>query len=186
MEISRIDISGLVDSCRASKYPKSVDLNSLTSTMTDTMKSLGTCEIGTGHDNFLNGIIAQFDVTASLKWWTEAERYHFFDFVSSQSTMHCITKFDIKKQCNEYVTLTSIKQAEELVKRYNENPNEDNFLRLIYNIPTGFQLTARMTTNYRQLKTMYHQRKNHRLPEWHVFCDTIKDFPMFKNLVLGE
>jgi hypothetical protein len=52
-------------------------------------------QTGSGHDNFLNGVIVQFDLTFTNKAWVEAERYHFLDFVSSQSTMHRITKFDL-------------------------------------------------------------------------------------------
>ena len=45
---------------------------------------LATAEKGAGHDQFLTGIVVQFDLTFTNKVWPEAERYHFFDFVSSQ------------------------------------------------------------------------------------------------------
>ena len=71
-----------------------------------------------------------------------------------------------------------------LIDAYNENPTPENYLRVLYNIPTGFRLTARMTTNYRQLKTIYYQRKKHRLPEWREFCEWIETLPKFRELIL--
>ena len=71
-----------------------------------------------------------------------------------------------------------------LIAAYNENPTVENYLTVLYNNPSGFKLTARMTTNYRQLKTIYYQRRNHRLPEWRTFCSWIEELPYFKELVL--
>ena len=51
------------------------------------------------------------------------------------------------------------------------------YLEILYSNPAGFKLTARMTTNYRQLKTIYFQRRTHRLPEWRVFCEWIETLP---------
>ena len=50
--------------------------------------------------------------------------------------------------------------------------------------PCGFKLTAGMTTNYRQLKTIYAQRRTHRLPEWREFCAWVETLPMAKELIL--
>ena len=62
---------------------------------------------------------------------------------------------------------------------------KDTYLEILYSNPCGFKLTAGMTTNYRQLKTIYYQRKTHRLPEWREFCAEIEKLPMFKELCLG-
>ena len=184
--VSNVKVYGLEDSIKASKYPMSVDIDGCTDEITSRVISLGKCERGSGHDQFLTGIIVQFDLTFSLKAWTEAQRYHFLDFVSSQSTIHRIAKFDIEHQCNEYVHQGTISMIKALVDCYNDNPTSENYLRVLYNIPTGFQLTARMTTNYRQLKTIYYQRKNHRLPEWREFCEWIETLPRFKEIVLND
>ena len=184
--IENVYVYGLLESVRASKYPMSVDTESCTDEITPRVKALGKCETGTGHDQFLTGIIVQFDLTFTIKAWTEAERYHFLDFVSSQSTMHRITKFDVSKQCNEYVTQAAIDNLQQCIDEYNANPTPENYLKVVYNVPVGMKLTARMTTNYRQLKTIYHQRKNHRLPEWKEFCKWVESLPQFKELVLGE
>lgn len=181
MQISDIvrnyKIYGLEESVKASKYPMSVDTESCTTKITKRTKTLANCVTGTGHDQFLTGIIVQFDLTFTLKAWTEAQRYHFLDFVSSQSTMHRITHFEPEEQCNDYVHFGVISILKGLIDCYNDTPTPENYLRVLYNIPTGFRLTARMTTNYRQLKTIYQQRKNHRLPEWHTFCEWIEELP---------
>lgn len=185
MRIDNVKVYGFHESVTASKYPMSVDVHECTSDMTDTVRKLGNADIGSGHDNFLNGIVVQFDLTFSIKAWTEAERYHFLDFVSSQSTMHKITKLDPRKQCNEYVEEDAIRVLERRIAIYNADPTPDNYLRVLYNTPVGFELTARMTTNYRQLKTIYYQRRFHRLPEWRETCAWIETLPYFKELCLG-
>lgn len=141
---------------------------------------LGKAPIGSGHDNFLKGIVVQFDLTVSEKMWPELQRYHFIDFVSSMSTMHRLHVMD--RQYSEHTAPEVIDAFEKVVECYNEVPTEDNFLRMIYSYPSGLLLTARLTTNYQQLKTIYAQRKNHRLPEWRLFCHWIEGLPMVKEL----
>lgn len=178
--MSRVEntrVYGMGDSFRASKFPFRADLSNASEEMTDATIKLAKCPIGEGHDNYLNAIIAQFDLMFSNKAWVELQRYHFIDFVSSQSTMHCISKMEIRNMCNKYVTENTIAEVERLKEIYLRTKDNEDYLRLLYNIPSGFELTARMTTNYRQLKTIYKQRRNHRLPDWHVFCDWIETLP---------
>ena len=184
MKISNVDISGLKESVRAAKMPKSTDIDTLTDELTDGIQALAKTDIGSGHDNWLNGVIVQFDLTASEKFWPQLQRYHFVDFVSSQSTMHRITQFNVEEQCNKYVTKKAIENIKEQIEYYNFNPTDENYLAVLYNVPSGFELTARMTTNYRQLKTIYAQRKNHRLPEWRTFCEWIETLP-YSELIIG-
>ena len=148
---------------------------------------LGTTKQGAGHDNFLKGILVQLDVTAPLYWWKQAQRYHWFDFISSQSTMHCLLKFDIRTQCVDEVDDRVIKVLEELVAEYNALPEFDESKKakwrtLVATLPCGFCLGATMTTNYQQLKTMYYQRRTHKLEEWKIFCQWCESLPGFTEL----
>lgn len=200
MKIENVQVYGLEESIRRAKFPMSVDVDSLNHDVTQGIITLGKSSVGSGHDNFLNGIVVQFDLTFSNKAWVEAERYHFFDFVSSQSTMHRITQFKLKDQCNKYVDSRIIDIVQKKIDEYNrlkeldKESNSDSrtelltelYLEILYNIPSGFELTAGMTTNYRQLKTIDHQRKTHRLPEWREFCAWIETLPKFKEICLGE
>ena len=190
--VSNVKVFGLEDSVRGAKYPMATDLNKVTDEITPRTKILANAKAGSGHDNFLNGVIVQFDLTFTNKAWVEAERYHFLDFVSSQSTMHRITKFNLDEAYISYVDSRMIDIMKEKVNAYNalqekikntENNTElvkksaEMYLEILYSNPAGFRLTARMTTNYRQLKTMYLQRKDHRLPEWRAFCKWIETLP---------
>lgn len=163
------------------------------------------CDRGNGaHGQFMTGIRVNFDLTFTNKAWVEAERYRFLEFVSSQSTMHRITKFNLREQYNNYVDPRIIEIMEEKVKEYNELQEvlngdkynltteqmtlikyqlEDLYLKILYSNPAGFNITARMTTNYRCLKNIYIQRKNHRLPEWRQFCKWIETLPYFEELI---
>ena len=188
--IKNVQIYGLEESIRASKFPMAVNTDKCTSEITERTISLGSAATGTGHDNFLKGIIVQFDWTFTPKCSVEVERYHFIDFVSSQSTMHRITKFDLDKAYIEYVDKVIINRMKCLVERYNamtkEQQNSDEgkelYLKILYSNPCGMFLTARMTTNYQQLKTIYQQRRYHRLPEWQWFCDWCETLPYFLEL----
>lgn len=182
---SNTKVYGLDESIIRSKYPKSVDITELNTDITPGILALAQSDMGEGHDNFLNGIIVQFDLTYSIKAWVEAQRYHFLDFVSSQSTMHKIALFDIDKQCCKYVTESTIAEVNRLKDIYNANPTAENYLTLLYNVPTGFRYTAGMTTNYRQLKTIRNQRPGHRIPEWPLFCKWIDSLP-HSELITGK
>ena len=158
------------------------------------------------HDQFLTGIRVSFDLTFTNKAWVEAERYRFLEFVSSQSTMHRITKFDLRNQYNEYVDPRIIEVMEEKVAQHNkllaelaQTPTDDEYnrerlknlttqkyLEILYSNPAGFMLTARLTTNYRCLKNIWRQRRNHRLPEWRAFCKWIETLPYAKELICYE
>ena len=110
--------------------------------------------------------------------------------------MHRITKFDLDNSYIKYVDPRIVEIMKEKVKEYNEllltedsdfkkELLKEQYLKILYSNPCGFKLTARMTTNYRQLKTIYSQRKNHRLPEWRQFCEWIETLP-HSELICGE
>ena len=107
--------------------------------------------------------------------------------------MHCITEFGLRKQCNEYVDERIITIVQEYIDLYNSLTTQDEetiefkknlYLKILYNLPSGFQLTARMTTNYRCLLNIYNERHDHRLPEWREFCNQLlEELPFFIELV---
>ena len=158
----------------------------------------------TAYSQFLTGIRVNFDLTCSNKMWVEAERYRFLEFVSSQSTMHRITKFDLDQAYNGYVDKRIIEIMKEKVKEYNafievreaakgypeivaelNRILKEMYLEILYSNPAGFTLTARMTTNYRCLRNIYKQRKDHRLPEWREFCKWIETLPYAEEFLIN-
>ena len=182
MRLDNLQVYNLENAIKASKYPMAANIDKVSDDITDRTKSLGEAPAGSGHDNFLQGILVSFDLTCSNKMWVEFERYHFADIVSSQSTMHRIIQLVDKDCFNKYVTQNTIDEVNRLVSIYNDTGDKEDYLRVLYNIPSGLELTAQIVTNYRQLKTMVIQRHNHRLPEWRQFCDEILKLPEFNTL----
>lgn len=194
--VTNTEVYGMESAVKGSKYPMAVDLNKVDGNVVPRTHALANAKPGSGHDNFLNGILVQFDLTFTNKAWVEMERYHFIDFISSQSTMHRITKFNLDEVYISYTDPRIIEIMKEKVAAYNDlqkvisdkkiagedvselsEQAKEKYLEILYSNPAGFRLTARMTTNYRQLKTIYAQRKTHRLPEWRAFCDWVETLP---------
>lgn len=182
--VSNAAVYGLEESIVRAKFPMATDVAALNSHMTKGILALAQSAKGSGHDNWLNGVVVQFDLTFTVKAWTEAERYHFLDFVSSQSTMHRIARFDLDNQYDPHTDPRVVEIMKELVAKYNETQDPEDYLRLLMTNPCGFKLTAGMTTNYRQLKTIYAQRRTHRLPEWRQFCAWVETLPYAAELIL--
>ena len=209
MKIENLKVYDLEDSLIASGYPMRTELPERHADEKDIKRGLNLTKASNGngaHGQWLTGVRVAFDLTCTNKMWVEAERYRFLEFVSSQSTMHRITKFDLRNQYNEYVDPRIIEIMEEKVKQYNaiqaelgRTPVEDTYnrerlkklavqkyLEILYSNPAGFKLTARLTTNYRCLKNIWRQRRNHRLPEWREFCKWIETLPYAKELICYE
>ena len=188
--IGKTEVYGLEFAVKASGNPMRTVLNREENTEKDYLRAvkLGATRGGEGHDNYLKGIVVEFDITAPLYWWKQAQRYHFFEYVSSQSTMHCLLKFDISAQCVEETNKDVLKLVEKIKDEYNLIPDSEKELKykkrreLVASTPCGFCLGATMVTNYQQLKTMYNQRKEHKLVEWHEFCKWCESLPKFVEL----
>ena len=200
MRVDRVKVYDLEESLHASGYPMRIttDFEEEEEKALNRVAKLSRAADWVGaHDQALTGIRVNFDLTFSNKAWVEAERYRFLEFVSSSSTMHMITKFNLKSQCNRYVDSRIIDIVQEKINEYNRlkalPKNEETtsllrelYLEILYNIPSGFELTARMTTDYRCLKNIWRQRRDHRLPEWREFCKWIETLPYAKELICFE
>lgn len=168
------------------------------------------------HDNALTGIRVSFDIKYPQYWTIEAQRYHFLDIVTSSSKMHCLLKMDIDKVCNKYVSKETIDNLKNKINSYNKILKDNTYtytypllfnfrnnkyiwinnkqealynywMSIISNCPLGLELFMRVSTNYKQLQTIYYQRKNHKLKEdWGNFITFIEGLPYFKELILGE
>ena len=140
-----------------------------------------------GEDNFLCGIRVAFDIKYPNYFTPELQRYHFLDIVSSSSKMHRLVQMDMDSCFNEYVTAQSKEQMKRLIHNYKEETSYENFMRVISNCPLGVELFMRCTTNYRALKTIYKQRKAHRLrADWGAFCKFIEKLPYANELIICE
>ena len=206
--VSNVKIYDLEESMKAAGYPMQTEIITGQLAENDLARAqrlVNATKTGNpAHAQFMTGIRVNFDLTFTNKAWVEAERYRFLEFVSSQSTMHRITKFDLDEQYIEYVDPRIIEIMKEKVNEYNKlianKPSDEaseqlkidyinlckrKYLEILYSNPAGFKLTARMTTNYRCLRNIYIQRKDHRLPEWKAFCSWIETLPYANELLIN-
>lgn len=190
IKIRDIDVYDFFESIKASKFPKTVKPDSVSGAITDMAVKLATCKPGTGHDNYLQGIRVAFTMDITVKALVEAERYHFFDIISSTSTMHKLIDFNFDECYCKYVDKRAIGVMHEMLDEYNamsdnDPAKEEKMLSLLYTNPCGFTYTIRFTTDYRQLKTIFIQRHDHRIPEWREFCRFIEGLPN-SELITGR
>ena len=192
IKVDNARVYGLEESIVASGYPMQVDTFNIDEIdLIDKdykrAKHLGNAVAGSGHDCFLKGIIVQIDLQVPEYIWRQLDRYHFIDYVSSQSKMHRITRIDLDSVCNRYVYDEVKEILKSIIDKYEAETDTDKKKELlneiIDNTPAGLMLTARMTTNYLQLKSIINQRSNHKMQEWKYLCDWFKTLPMFKELV---
>ena len=204
MRIENVKVYDLEESLVASGYPMRTVLTPRDPDEKDIKRGLNLTKASNGngaHGQWLTGVRVAFDLTCTNKMWVEAERYRFLEFVSSQSTMHRITKFDLSGQYNKYVDPRAIAIMDEKKELYNalaealettqnvdtksaiKSAMQEKYLEMLYTNPAGFELTARITTNYRCLLNIYIQRHDHRLPEWREFCEKLLELPLFADLV---
>ena len=192
IKVDNARVYGLEESIVASGYPMQVnteDMENVDLTEKDykRIKHLGNAVPGSGHDCFLKGITVQFDLQVPEYIWRQLDRYHFIDYISSQSKMHRITKINLDSVCNRYVYDEVKEILKSIIDKYEAETDTDKkkelFNEIIANTPAGLMLTARMTTNYLQLKSIINQRSNHKMQEWKYLCDWFKTLPMFEELV---
>lgn len=208
MQIKNVKVYGLEESIMASGYPmqtgEPIDLEDIfdpavsklnnylyagTDDSKDAVraKKLAKTPIGSGHSNFLKGIIVQFDLQYPEYFSPQLQRYHWIDIVSSQSKMHRLTSRKLTKEdFTDYTSVGVIDYINSLIVRYNIDKDKETFNQIISNLPSGYLKWMRISTNYLQLKTVTIQRKNHKLQEWREFCDWVKTLPMAAELIYGD
>lgn len=164
---------------------------------------------GTPNDKFLRQIFVSVDITAPLYWWKEMDQYKIGTVTDSTSTMHKLASTPITRKCfemDDYNGLLKmydrepyniddyvddmwdsvIDYCETLRKRYLETKDQKYWKELIRLLPEGWLQTRTWTANYSVLRNIYHWRKDHRLTEWHTFCNWIKTLPYSNELILFE
>ena len=161
---------------------------------------------GTEHCKFSRQILLSVDITAPLYWWKEMDTYKIGTVADSTSTMHTLTSIPITKECFEMDDFDEdmmmyekepynsdmymsefwdmlINDLEYLRKKYNETHDVRYWKELIRILPEGWLQTRTWSANYQVLRNIYHQRKDHKLSEWHQFCGWIKTLPYAKELI---
>lgn len=147
---------------------------------------------GSEHRKFLRMIHVQAEVRAPRYWWAEMDKYKFVE-ANSSSTMHLITKRHLTIDdfsCN-YLTQNEIENIlfslNTTIDIYNAVDKKDDkeyyFMNIKQLLPESYNQLRMIDTNYECLLNIYHQRKNHRLTEWHEFCDWIRSLPYMEDFI---
>lgn len=141
---------------------------------------------GSDHRKFLRMIHVQFDIDAPLSWWKECDTYKVATVRNSCSTMHKVHAKEFTLDDFSYKKLKP-RSVESLLKtidelnywrdRYNETKDKSDWEQIIELLPSSYNQRATLDMNYETLKNIYHARKNHKMTEWHTFCDMIRSLP---------
>lgn len=153
------------------------------------------CKSGSDHRKFIRQIFVSVDITAPLYWWKEYDTYKVGTVANSTSTMHKIHSkpfeaADFSCDKMDADTLECFQKLldylEVLRGKYNDTKDKTYWYSLIQLLPSSYNQMRTCTFNYENLINMYHARKNHKLDEWHVFCDWIERLPYSKELITFE
>lgn len=155
---------------------------------------------GSDERKFLRQIFISIDITAPRFWWTEMDTYKVSTVSNSTSTMHKLSSKAITKDDFSFSDINKFYEAERLDdhinhvihyceylrQRYNETKDKKYWRLLIELLPQSYNQMRTWTANYEVLRNIYHARKNHRLEEWHIFCEEIEKLPYAKELICDK
>ena len=150
---------------------------------------------GSDDRKFLRQIFVSVDITAPLYWWKEYDTYKVATVANSTSTMHKIHAKPFAREdfsCDRMTpaALACLDQViavlEERRQVFVETKDRAAWDDMIQLLPSSFNQMRTWTGNYENLLNIYHARKNHRLPEWHTFCDWILTLPYTREWFLRE
>lgn len=157
---------------------------------------------------FLRQIFITMDIDAPFFWWKEMDTYKVGTVANSCSTMHKLTSEEITEKnfsfddevlkgiSKDYNLDTLyhlvgirdriVKECEELRQQYLKTKDKRIWRALVEILPSAWNQKRTWTANYQVLRNIYFQRRNHKLQEWHDFCDVIKTLPHGEELICYE
>ena len=148
---------------------------------------------GSEHGKFMRQIFVSVDITAPIFWWKEMDTYKVGTTANSTSTMHKLISRPITEEDFEFTKDWDldfnmarnyiVRYCENLRKKYVETKDRRYWRDLIEVLPQSYLQTRTWTANYAILRNIYFQRQNHKLKEWHKFCEWIETLPYAKELI---
>lgn len=150
---------------------------------------------GSDHRKFIRQIFVSVDITAPLYWWKEYDTYKVATVANSTSTMHKIHSkpfergdFSLDHMTEETLDFfdTIIARLEMIRLRYMETKSKSDWYDMIQLLPSSYNQMRTCTFNYETLVNIYYARRNHKLAEWHTFCDWIETLPYAKEIIIAE
>ena len=150
---------------------------------------------GSDHRKYLRMVFVSVDVTAPLYWWKEYDTYKVATVANSTSTMHKIHSkpFSMDDFSCDHMTdgtkkfmETVVAELENIRLRFKETKSKEDWYNMIQLLPSSYNQMRTCTFNYETLINIYRARKNHKLAEWHTFCDWIETLPYAEQLITFE
>lgn len=151
-------------------------------------------EAGTDHRKFLRMIVVSLDITAPLYWLKEFDTYKVGTVANSCSTMHKIAAkpFEIADFSHEHLAGKSMAALKIVLDAMNHErdcylatKDKDCWWQMIQLLPSSYNQRRTVMLNYEVLANIYKSRRNHKLDEWHAFCDWIETLP-YSWLITGK
>lgn len=152
---------------------------------------------GTDHRKFMRMITVYLDITAPLYWWKEFDTYKVGTVANSCSTMHKIAAkeftlgdFSCEHLQNSWLahlkeTIRLLNEARDAYHWCNTDAKKEWWWQMIQLLPSSYNQKRTVMLNYEVLANMYKSRRNHKLDEWHTFCDWIEKLP-YSELITGK
>ena len=149
---------------------------------------------GTDHRKFMRMITVYVDITGPLYWWKEFDTYKVGTVANSCSTMHKIheKEFTLDDFSHDHLTPWNETVLHNLIAELNANreaflerKSKEDWWQMIQLLPTSYNQKRTVMLNYEVLANIYKSRKNHKLDEWHMFCDWIESLP-YSELITGK
>lgn len=159
---------------------------------------------GTDHRKFMRMIAVYLDITAPLYWWKEFDTYKVGTVANSCSTMHKIAakEFTLEDFSHEHLNRTGLVILENIIANLNEwrayfiygfnsgeykieKGDKEQWWQMIQLLPSSYNQRRTIMLNYEVLANIYKSRRNHKLDEWHTFCDWIETLP-YSELITGK
>lgn len=148
---------------------------------------------GTDHRKFMRMIVVYVDITAPLYWWKEFDTYKVGTVANSCSTMHKISakEFTLEDFSCEHLSEPSLKNLRSVIKCMNDyreeflkDKDKHNWWQMIQLLPSSYNQKRTVMLNYEVLANIHKSRRNHKLNEWHTFCDWIEELP-YSEIITG-
>ena len=150
---------------------------------------------GNEHRKFMRQIFVSVDITAPIYWWKEFDTYKVGTVANSTSTMHKIHSkpFEMEDFSVDHCTPEALDMMQKNIdfletirQKFIETKDKDLWYSMIQLLPESYNQMRTCTFNYENLAGMYYSRRNHKLAEWHTFCDWALELPYFKELLVQE
>ncbi len=201
LQIERFDVMNLENAIRGARNPmNSWHLSDSSYDETgqyvlgekDLALAMKLCRAGSDHRKFLRMVFVSADVAAPLYWWKEYDTYKVATVANSCSTMHKIHSkpFVLDDFSHDHLSLEAqthferyVAYLEQVRLRYTQTKDKADWYDMIQLLPSSYNQLRTCTLNYETLIHIYHARRNHKLQEWHTFCDWIETLPYAAQLI---